>query len=207
MGLFITLEGTEGSGKSSVMEKVYSRLIDEGYSLIKTREPGGTKIGEEIRNIILDNSNTMMDIKTEALLYAASRRQHLIEKIIPSLKEGKLVFSDRYLDSSLAYQGYARGIGIDEVLKINLFALENQYPDLTLLFDLDPSIGLSRINKDPNHEKNRLDLEKLNFHQKVREGYLILVKQFPDRIKIVDATKPFDEVVETVYSIIKSRLK
>ena len=207
MSLFITLEGTEGSGKSSAMEIVYKRLIDEGYSLVKTREPGGTPISEQIRNVILDKGNTAMDGRTEALLYAASRRQHLVEKIWPSLKEGKLVFCDRYLDSSLAYQGFARGLGIEEVLNINLFATENTFPDLTLLFNLDPKIGLERISKDNGREVNRLDLEKLSFHQKVHQGYLILSKRYPERIKVIDASLPLEQVAEITYQIIKEKIK
>lgn len=207
MSLFITLEGTEGSGKSSAMEIVYKRLIDEGYSLVKTREPGGTPISEQIRNVILDKGNTAMDGRTEALLYAASRRQHLVEKIWPSLKEGKLVFCDRYLDSSLAYQGFARGLGIEEVLNINLFATENTFPDLTLLFNLDPKIGLERISKDKGREVNRLDLEKLSFHQKVHQGYLLLAKRYPERIKVIDASLPLEQVAEITYRIIKEKIK
>lgn len=207
MSLFITLEGTEGSGKSSAMEIVYKRLIDEGYSLVKTREPGGTPISEQIRNVILDKGNTAMDGRTEALLYAASRRQHLVEKIWPSLKEGKLVFCDRYLDSSLAYQGFARGLGIEEVLNINLFATENTFPDLTLLFNLAPKIGLERISKDKGREVNRLDLEKLSFHQKVHQGYLILAKRYPERIKVIDASLPLEQVAEITYQIIKEKIK
>lgn len=207
MSLFITLEGTEGSGKSSAMEIVYKRLIEEGYSLVKTREPGGTPISEQIRNVILDKGNTAMDGRTEALLYAASRRQHLVEKIWPSLKEGKLVFCDRYLDSSLAYQGFARELGIEEVLNINLFATENTFPDLTLLFNLDPQIGLERISKDKDREVNRLDLEKLSFHQKVHQGYLLLANRYPDRIKVIDASLPLERVAEITYQIIKEKIK
>ena len=116
--LFITFEGPEGSGKSSVIKEITSRLQNDGYQVVLTREPGGTPISEQIRNVILDSKNTMMDARTEALLYAASRRQHLVEKIWPSLKEGKIVICDRYLDSSLAYQGYARGLGVEEILKV-----------------------------------------------------------------------------------------
>ena len=183
MSLFITLEGPEGSGKSSVMEKVYERLLSEGYEIVKTREPGGTPIGEQIRNVILNQDNTKMDIRTECLLFAASRRQHLVEKIWPSLKQGKLVFCDRYLDSSLAYQGYARKLGIDNVLNVNLFATENTYPDLTLFFDVAPEIGLERINKNHNREVNRLDVEKLEFHKNVYQGYITLLNMYPERIK------------------------
>ncbi len=207
MSLFITLEGPEGSGKSSVMEKVYERLLSEGYQIVKTREPGGTPIGEQIRNVILNQDNTKMDIRTECLLFAASRRQHLVEKIWPSLKQGKLVFCDRYLDSSLAYQGYARKLGIDNVLNVNLFATENTYPDLTLFFDVAPEIGLERINKNHNREVNRLDVEKLEFHKNVYQGYITLLNMYPERIKRIDASKPFNEVVEDTYNLIKGYLK
>ena len=207
MSLFITLEGPEGSGKSSVMEKVYERLLSEGYQIVKTREPGGTPIGEQIRNVILNQDNTKMDIRTECLLFAASRRQHLVEKIWPSLKQGKLVFCDRYLDSSLAYQGYARKLGIDNVLNVNLFATENTYPDLTLFFDVAPEIGLERINKNHNREVNRLDVEKLDFHKNVYQGYITLLNMYPERIKRIDASKPFNEVVEDTYNLIKGYLK
>ena len=207
MSLFITLEGPEGSGKSSVMEKVYERLLSEGYEIVKTREPGGTPIGEQIRNVILNQDNTKMEIRTECLLFAASRRQHLVEKIWPSLKQGKLVFCDRYLDSSLAYQGYARKLGIDNVLNVNLFATENTYPDLTLFFDVAPEIGLERINKNHNREVNRLDVEKLEFHKNVYQGYITLLNMYPERIKRIDASKPFNEVVEDTYNLIKGYLK
>ncbi len=207
MSLFITLEGPEGSGKSSVMEKVYERLLSEGYEIVKTREPGGTPIGEQIRNVILNQDNTKIDIRTECLLFAASRRQHLVEKIWPSLKQGKLVFCDRYLDSSLAYQGYARKLGIDNVLNVNLFATENTYPDLTLFFDVAPEIGLERINKNHNREVNRLDVEKLEFHKNVYQGYITLLNMYPERIKRIDASKPFNEVVEDTYNLIKGYLK
>ena len=206
MSLFITLEGPEGSGKSSAIKLVYERLLNEGYEIITTREPGGTPISEQIRNIILNKENTQMDIRTEALLFAASRRQHLKEKVWPSLKEGKLVFCDRYLDSSLSYQGHARGLGIEEVLNINLFATENTFPDLTLLFDIEPEIGLARIASNSSREVNRLDVEKLEFHKKVREGYLILAKKYPERIVIIDASKPLEEVGEQTYLAIKERL-
>ena len=205
--MFITIEGPEGSGKSSVTKKVAERLEKEGYDIVFTREPGGTDISEQIRNIILDKSNTKMDPMTEAMLYAASRRQHLVEKVWPLSKEGKIVISDRYLDSSLAYQGGARGLGIDNILQLNNFATEGSFPDLTLLFDIDPRIGLKRIAANANREVNRLDLEKIEFHDSVRKTFLSLAKRFKDRYVIIDASKPFDEVVEDTYIAIKNRLK
>lgn len=207
MSLFITLEGPEGSGKTSVISVVKDQLEKLNYQVILTREPGGTPISEQIRNVILDKENTAMDYRTEALLYAASRRQHLVEKIWPSLKEGKIVFCDRYLDSSLAYQGYARGLGFDEILKVNEYATEGTYPDLTFLFDIEPELGLERINKNSNREVNRLDVEKLSFHHKVRNGYLELSKKFKDRYIVVDASLPIDQVAKIVFDEIIKRLE
>lgn len=207
MSLFITLEGPEGSGKSSALKIVTEKLKELNYSVVITREPGGTPISEQIRNVILDKSNTMMDSRTEALLYAASRRQHLVEKIWPSLKEGKIVFCDRYLDSSLSYQGYARGLGVEEVLKVNEYATEVTFPDITFLFDIDPKIGLERISKNSSREVNRLDVEKLSFHQKVREGYLELSKRFPNRYIVIDASSPLEKVADEVLKNILKKLK
>lgn len=204
--MFITLEGPEGSGKTSVMKEVIRRLLSEGYPIQETREPGGTPIAEQIRDVILDRKNIKLDPRAEALLYAASRRQNLVEKIWPSLAKGDIVICDRYIDSSLAYQGGARGIGIEEVLSINLFATEGSLPQLTLLFDIEPEIGLKRIANNSQREINRLDLERLDFHRTVRFTYLSLAKKFPDRIVVIDASQPLDQVIETTYKIVKSRL-
>lgn len=204
--MFVTIEGPEGSGKSSVTKKVTELLAKEGYEIVLTREPGGTPIAEQIRNVILDKANTKMDPITEALLYAASRRQHLVEKVWPLSKEGKIVISDRFLDSSLAYQGGARGLGIDKILEMNMFATEGYFPDLTLLFDLDPEIGLARIAANATREVNRLDLERIEFHRNVRKTFLDLAKRFSDRFVVLDASKPFDDVVKDAYDAIKSRL-
>lgn len=206
MSLFITFEGGEGSGKSSALRLLDERLRAEGYQTILTREPGGTPIAEQIRNVILDKANTAMDSRTEALLYAASRRQHLVEKVWPAIKEGKLVLCDRYLDSSLAYQGGARGLGIDNVLNVNLFATEGTFPDLTLLFDIEPELGLERIAKNASREVNRLDLEKIEFHRGVRATFLSLAKRYPERFVVLDASKSLPEVVEDAYQAIKARL-
>ena len=204
--MFITLEGPEGSGKTTAVEAAVKKLEEMGYQIVRTREPGGTPIAEQIRNVILDKDNTAMDGRTEALLYAASRRQHLVEKVWPALKEGKIVICDRYLDSSLAYQGGARGLGIDEILNVNLFATENTWPDLTLLFDIKPEVGLARINANANREVNRLDLEKLDFHNKVRDSFLALAKRFPDRYVIIDASQSREEVAKATMEAILSRL-
>ena len=204
--MFITLEGPEGSGKTTAVQKAVEELTRLGYQVVKTREPGGTEIAEQIRNVILDKRNTNMDPRTEALLYAASRRQHLVEKVWPALKEGKVVICDRYLDSSLAYQGGARGLGIDNILNVNLFATENTWPDLTLLFDIEPSLGLARISKNADREVNRLDLEKLDFHNKVRNTFLELAKRFPERYVIIDASKSIDEVAKATLDAILKRI-
>lgn len=206
MSLFITLEGPEGSGKTSAIKCVKAELEKLGFDIVMTREPGGTDISEQIRNVILNRSNTKMDSITEALLYAASRRQHLVEKIWPSLKEGKIVICDRYLDSSLAYQGYARGIGVDKILSINDHATEGTFPELTLLFDVTPEVGLARINANSKREVNRLDLEKISFHKKVRQGYLNLAKAYPDRYVIIDASQPQDKVASDTLKIILERI-
>ena len=206
--MFITLEGPEGSGKTTAVDAACKALEDMGYHIVRTREPGGTPIAEQIRNVILDKENTKMDPRTEALLYAASRRQHLVEKVWPALKEGKIVVCDRYLDSSLAYQGGARGLGVDNVLNINLFATENTWPDLTLLFDIKPEIGLARIASNANREVNRLDLEKLEFHNKVRETFLSLAKTYPDRYVIIDASQSREQVAkDTLDAILKKLCK
>ena len=205
--MFITFEGGECAGKSTAIKRIVEKLTSEGYEIVLTREPGGTPIAEEIRNVILDKKNTAMDPRTEALLYAASRRQHLVEKVIPALKEGKLVLCDRFLDSSLAYQGGARGIGIDTVYNMNLFATEGMLPDLTILFDIKPEEGLARIAANSQREVNRLDVEKLTFHNKVRDSFHELAKKFPERFVIVDASKGPDEVFEDAYKAIEDKLK
>ena len=204
--MFITLEGPEGSGKTTAVDYAVSKLEELGYKIVRTREPGGTPIAEQIRNVILDKANTKMDPRTEALLYAASRRQHLVEKVWPAIKEGKIVICDRYLDSSLAYQGGARGLGVDNILNINMFATECTLPDLTLLFDIDPEVGLARIAANSNREVNRLDLEKLEFHQKVRNTFLELAKRYPERFVIIDASKSREEVANATLKAILERL-
>lgn len=205
--MFITFEGPEGSGKSSVAKIIYEKLLSLGYDVIFTREPGGTPIAEEIRGVILDKKNTALDARAEALLYAASRRQHLVEKVWPALQEKKIVICDRYIDSSLAYQGGARGLGIDEILNINMFATEYTFPDLTLLFDLDPEIGFARIAANKDREVNRLDLEERNFHIKVRETFLELEQRYLDRYVKIDAAQSFEKVIEDALQVILNKLK
>lgn len=200
-GKFITFEGTEGSGKTSVIKKIRKHYEDLGLNVVTTREPGGIRISEQIRSILLSNDNNEMDARTEALLFAAARRQHLVEVIIPALEAGALVICDRFLDSSLVYQGLARGIGIDKVYDINYFAIEGRLPDLTIFVDVRPEVGLNRVFSTPNREVNRLDLEKLEFHEKIYRGYLDLIKKY-DRIKKVNGEKELDLVVKDTIALI-----
>lgn len=204
--MFITIEGPEGSGKTTAVDTAVKKLEEMGYQIVRTREPGGTPIAEQIRNVILDKNNVAMDQRTEALLYAASRRQHLVEKVWPALKEGKIVICDRYLDSSLAYQGGARGLGIDNILQVNNFATEGTFPDLTLLFDIDPKLGLARIAANSNREVNRLDLEKIEFHNKVRNTFLELAKRYPERFVVIDASQSREEVAKKTLEVMLSRI-
>jgi len=200
--MFITFEGPEGSGKTSIANQIVKTLIEKGYDIVYTREPGGTPIAEQIRDVTLDKKNTALDARAEALLIAAGRRQHVVEKIRPALKAGKVVICDRYLDSSLAYQGAARGLGIDTVLGINLFAVEDTFPNLTLLFDLEPKIGFERIKANKHREVNRLDLEERNFYIKVRNAYLELSKKYKNRYRIIDASQSFEKVYEDTLKVI-----
>lgn len=204
-GLFISFEGCDGCGKTTAVSKVVEKLNSLGYSPLLTREPGGSKIAEQIREIILDKNNIDEDPRTEALLYAASRRQHLVDVILPALNEGRMVISDRYLDSSLAYQGYARGIGIDEVMSINAFAIDKTYPDLTFFLDLSPEDGLKRV-ANRTRSADRLDVEKVSFHKKVYEGYKIINEKFKDRIIIIDASKTPDEISDEIVKYIVEKL-
>lgn len=197
-GIFITLEGPEGAGKTTIVNLLTQKLETDGYQVLQTREPGGIDIAEQIRNVILDKQNTAMDPRTEALLYAAARRQHLVEKVLPALEKNYIILCDRFVDSSLAYQGYARGLGIDEVFSINSFAIDGRMPKLTLYFDIEPELGLERINQHKGREVNRLDLEELEFHYKVREGYQELIKRYPKRIYKIDASKPIEQVLQEV---------
>lgn len=199
---FITFEGGEGAGKTTVIHHIKQRLEELGYNVITTREPGGVELAEKIRDVILGH-NINMDNRTEAILFAASRREHLVKKVKPFLDEGYIVLCDRFIDSSLAYQGYARGIGIDEVLTLNSFSIEDCMPQLTLWLDIDSQIGLNRI-KSNEREMNRLDHEAIHFHEMVRKGYDIIYQQFPERIKKIDAAQTVEAVVtDCMSNIIK----
>lgn len=206
-GIFITIEGPDGSGKTTALQQVVPRLQQEmNRKVVATREPGGSPIAEKIRSLILDPSHTDMDSRTEALLYAASRRQHLIEKVLPVLESGDVIFCDRFVDSSIAYQGYARGIGEEGIREINEFATEGLEPDLTLYIDVPAEVGIQRIHANlDEREYNRLDQEKLAFHEKVRAGYQQLAKANPERIMVVDGTMSREAVAEACYNIIKTK--
>lgn len=193
-GAFITLEGPDGSGKSTIIKLIGDYLNNRNIEYIMTREPGGTHIGEDIRKIILDNNNTNMGAETEALLYAASRGQHVHEKILPGLAEGKLVICDRFLLSSLAYQGVGRGLGIEGVKAINDFALRSVKPDLILFFHIDPEVSLKR--KTLKAKADRLEKEGEIFHKKVYQGYMQLLDLYPENIIIIDASKTIDQVLK-----------
>jgi len=203
MGHFITFEGPEGSGKTTVISRVHEAL-SEKYDTMATREPGGITISERIRELLLSKDNDM-DARTEALLFAAARRQHLVEKVLPALDAGKIVLCDRFIDSSIAYQGVARGIGADGVMEINRFAIEDHMPDLTIYLKLDPEIGLHRIESN-KRDHNRLDAEKINFHKDVVLGYNELSENYPNRIKIVDADQSPEKVTRDALEIINQYL-
>lgn len=208
-GIFITIEGPDGAGKTSVIKELIPQLEAAlNQEIVSTREPGGSRIAEKIRELILDPEHTEMDVRTEALLYAASRRQHLMETILPALRNEELVLCDRFVDSSLAYQGNARGIGMEEVASINRFATENIEPDFTLYLDIEAKVGLERIQKGKGTRQfDRLDQEKLEFHEKVREGYLKLVDLYPERIKVIDAEQELEKVIADCYQAILTRIK
>lgn len=200
---FITIEGGEGSGKTTLIKLLMEDLKKNNIDAIQTREPGGSKIAEEIRDVILNVENTKMDYMTEALLYAASRRQHLEEIVKPAIEEGKLVICDRYIDSSLAYQGHARNLGIENVYNINMYATDGFLPDLTVLIDIPPEVGLGRIRKNMRNV-DRLDLEKMSFHHLVREGYLKVANMFPNRIVIINGDRSIEEVYADIREAVLS---
>lgn len=207
-GYFITLEGPDGSGKTTLLNGIVPKLQEQlTVPLITTREPGGVRIAEAIRDVILDKANTAMDVRTEALLYAASRRQHLAEKVIPALERGEVILSDRFVDSSVAYQGFGRDIGAQEIIDINQFATDGVEPDLTLTCMLSAEEGIARIqaNRDES-DQNRLDHEAIAFHKKVVSGYEYLLNQEPARIHAIDATQTPEEIQAEALAILKAQL-
>ncbi|MBI5212021.1 MAG: dTMP kinase [Nitrospirae bacterium] len=204
-GIFISLEGIEGTGKTTQAKLLSERLSKEGYDVVLTKEPGGTVIGSRIREILLQPDHTEMSYLAELLLYNADRAQHLNEKILPAVNDGKIVITDRFTDSTIAYQGYGRGIDIGFLKSIDIIATGGIRPDLTILFDLDVETGLMR-NKGAN-KVDRLELEDIEFHKKVREGYLKILEAEPERVKIVDASMQPEQIREKVWEIVGWRLK
>ena len=204
---FISFEGGECSGKTTVINAITKVFDEKNIKYISTREPGGIRIAEDIRKIILDVKNTEMTPECEALLYAASRMQHLTERVIPAINSNNVVICDRFLDSSLAYQGYARGLGMDKILKINSFALD-YLPDLTIFIDVTPDVALKRMsNKDRDGKCDRLDQEKIDFHERVYEGYHKVLEMYPERIVRVDGNKPLADVVNDCINIVLKYLE
>lgn len=208
-GLFITIEGNDGSGKSTVINALKEALSKLNIDVLYSREPGGSPIAEKIREVILDVENVKMDRRTEALLYAASRRQHLVETVWPAMEKGQIVICDRFIDSSLTYQGVARGIGVDEVLDMNQFATEGFMPDLTIYLLVDAKLGLSR--KKHQKELDRMELEKLEFHQMVYDAYMSLAERFNKRVVVIDGNQSIEDeckdVIDLVTKFIKERGK
>lgn len=203
IGSFITLEGGDGSGKSTQLKKLTDYLVENGYDCVFTREPGGTKISEEIRKIILDGSNVEMTDKAESLLYAAAREQLVDELILPSVKAGKLVVCDRYLDSSIAYQGYGRELGEEYVKSINAKVIERCMPEVTLFFDISPAKAFER--KGGEDKDDRLEQSGMAFHERVYKGYKTLAENDPKRIAVIDAGKSVEEVFGQVLKVLKER--
>ncbi len=202
-GIFISFEGPDGAGKTTALKTLMPLLqAKTDQEIVLSREPGGSPISEKIRKIILDIHDEEMDSRTEALLYAAARRQHLIDVILPTLKENKIILSDRFVDSSIAYQGGGREIGMSEVAEINDFAIDGHLPDLTIYFDVSPEVGLSRIRKDHEGAMDRLEKEAISFHNRVYDSYMQIVKDNPDRIKTIDAEQAPEKVVSDALNVI-----
>jgi len=204
--LFITLEGPEGSGKTTQMRPLAEWLRARGYGVVLTREPGGTDIGEQVRTVLHDPDNAAMDARTEILLYSASRAQHVAQLVQPALAAGKIVISDRYADSTLAYQGYGRGLDLEVLRTITAFATGGLTPDLTLYLDTAPEEGLRR-KRAGGGEWNRLDAETLGFHQRVRAGYLELAKREPGRWVVIDGGLSVEEVQAEIRAQVQERLE
>lgn len=200
-GKLITFEGIDGSGKTTQINLLKEYLIKNDYNIIVLREPGGTKVGEKIRDILLDNRNKINPI-TEALLYASSRAELVSEIIIPSLKSGKIVILDRFVDSSIAYQGYARGIGIDTIRAVNNIAILGLKPDLTIFLDIKPEEAIKRVSH--RQYRDRLEEENVDFYKKVYTGYMYLIKERPERFTVIDGKQSVSEVQ---YNIIKELKK
>ena len=203
--MFITFEGPDGSGKTTQVRLLTGWLREQGFEVVVTREPGGTDIGDQIRDVLHDPDNTAMDARTEILLYSASRAQHVAQLVRPALAAGKIIISDRYADSTLAYQGYGRELHLETLMTITLFATDGLLPDLTLYLDITPEEGLQRRQLGGD-EWNRLDAEALEFHQQVRAGYVELIEQEPDRWVVVNAARSAEEVQTEIRAVVRERL-
>lgn len=206
-GIFISLEGPDGAGKSSVLEALIPILEAKGQALVTTREPGGVAVAEKIRDVVLDPKYTEIDEKTELLLYIASRRQHLVERILPALDRGEMVLVDRFIDSSVAYQGFGRGLKVADIDWLNDFATDGLKPDLTLYFDIEAEEGLARIAKSKERGADRLDRESVEWHQRVREGYLSILEKEPNRVRKIDASQPLEKVVADTLAVLAERVE
>jgi dTMP kinase len=204
-GYFITIEGPDGAGKTTQLKMLRDYLLGKGYEVILTREPGGTSLAEKIRNLLLDPASGEICPVAEALLYAASRAQHVAEVILPSLQQGKIVLCDRFVDSSIVYQGLGRGIEPQAIIDINHFATQGITPDLTILLDLTPEQGMARLakrNKEKSQELDRLEQESLEFYHKVRQGYLDLAKTSPERYKVIEADDSIENIQQRIVALI-----
>jgi len=205
-GLFITLEGLEGSGKTTQQKYIVDDLKEKGFDVLLTREPGATRLGREIRQLLLDPDWSEMTPRAEILLFAADRAQHVEEIVKPALNAGKIVISDRYFDSNLAYQGYGRGLDIDLVRKINLWAVDYLKPDLTIFLDLPVEVGLARARAQTVDKLgDRLEREELNFYQQIRAGYLELAKE-SERFRVIDANRSIEKVKTDILQEIKEMI-
>lgn len=207
MGMFISMEGSDGCGKTTQMNLLEAHLRREGYTVTRSREPGGTRIGEKIRDLLLDPENKEMDMRAEALLYAASRAQHIKQVIRPAVERGEIMLCDRFVDSSLVYQGIGRELGIDEVAGINLWATYGMMPDLTVILYIDYEEGLRRKKLQTNDHLDRLESAAEEFHRKVNAGYKTLAELYPDRIVLIDASGSIEEVEKAVWEVVEKAVE
>lgn len=209
--LFITFEGGEGAGKTSLIDKLEHVLQQQGYSVVRTREPGGSVLSETIRKWVLEHNDLNIAPMTELLLFLAARAQHIAELIAPSLQKGKIVLCDRFNDSTIAYQGGARGLGVDKVISLCELVTGEYQPDITLYLDVDPTVGLARSRRTQKDtagagELDKIESQQLQFHENVRNTFLLLTKKFPKRIHLIDAHQEREQVFQQSLALIEERL-